>query len=267
VTPQQAAPTVTLTRDGSVGTVTLNRPEKLNAFDGAMGDRIVAAIRELAADPAIRVLVITGAGRAFCAGADVEYLRQVVDTKNRAAARHIVALGSEAVLAIRGAPKPVVAVINGPAAGGGANLALACDVRLASDGASIGQVFNRIGLHPDWGGTYLLPRLVGAARAFELMLTAEMVPAAEAGRLGLFSRVVPDASLADEARSLVTALAAKPPIPLALAKQAVHDSERHSLSAMLEREIENQMTCFDTQDAAEGLAAFLAKRPAVFAGR
>jgi 2-(1,2-epoxy-1,2-dihydrophenyl)acetyl-CoA isomerase len=259
--------TVLLTRENGVGTLTLNRPDKLNAFDGAMGDEIVRAVTSLAADPAIRVLVITGAGRGFCAGADVDYLRQVVERRDRSAGEHIVSLGGAVATAIRETPKPVIAAVNGAAAGGGANLALACDVRIASDRASIGQVFNRIGLHPDWGGTYFLPRLVGAAKALELIYTAEMVPAAEAHRLGLFTRVVPHAELLDEARALALLLAGKPPLALGLAKRAVYESERRTLPEMLEIELRNQLTCFDSADAVEGLAAFLSKRPAHFTGR
>ncbi len=261
-----APPAVLVAREGAIATLTLNRPERLNAFDLTMGREFTTAFRALSADPAIRVIVITGAGRGFCAGANVALLRDVVQRRDRRTARAIVELGRTVVTLIRKAPQPVIASVNGPAAGGGANLALACDVRIASGEASIGQVFNRIGLHPDWGGTYFLPRLVGPARALELIFTADMVPAADAARLGLFSRVVPPGELAAETQRLATALAAKPPLPLALAKRAIYAGERRSLQQMLDVELENQLACFESGDAAEGLAAFLEKRTATFVG-
>lgn len=231
-----------------------------------MGAAFTAALKELASDADVRVVVITGAGRGFCAGANVAYLKDIVARRDREMARAIIELGRTIVTMIRETHKPVIASVNGPAAGGGANLALACDLRIASDRASIGQVFNRIGLHPDWGGTYLLPRLVGPAKALELIFSAEMVAAQDAARLGLFSRVVPHDRLADETRALAAELAAKPPLALALAKQAVYAAERKSLQQMLDVELENQMACFESDDAAEGMAAFLEKRPPTFVG-
>ena len=189
---------ILVSREGTVGTVTINRPNKLNAFAGQMRQDMAAALAELSADTAIRVVVVTGAGRAFCAGADVGYMQDLLERGDTKGFTALVEAGRAVVTAIRETPKPVIASVNGPAAGGGANLALACDVRIASDRASIGQTFTRIGLHPDWGGTYLLPRLVGPSRALELFFSGEMVSAAEALRLGLFSRVVPHERLAVE---------------------------------------------------------------------
>ncbi len=170
------------------------------------------------------------------------------------------------VTAIRNTPKPVIASVNGAAAGGGANLALSCDIRIASDRASIGQTFNKIGLHPDWGGTYFLPRLVGPAKAFELISTGEMVPATEAHRIGLFNRVVPHELLAEETSSLARHLAAKPPLALALAKQALHQSDVADLNHMLDVELDHQLRCFESHDTVEGLNAFLEKREPTFRG-
>ena len=161
----------------------------------------------------------------------------------------------------------MIASVNGAAAGGGANLALACDVRIASDRASIGQTFNRIGLHPDWGGTYFLPRLVGPAKALELVLSAEMVDAAEAHRLGLFNRVVPHDTLITETTNFARMIAAKPPVAVALAKRAIYQSDTSDLSAMLDIELDHQLQCFKTADAGEGLAAFLEKRVPTYHGR
>jgi 2-(1,2-epoxy-1,2-dihydrophenyl)acetyl-CoA isomerase len=215
-----------------IGTVTLNRPEKLNAFDPEACADLIEALRMLAQSDAVRVIVVTGAGRAFCAGADLSVLE--------AQGAALVAAGKEIALLIRAAPKPVLAAVNGPAAGGGANLALACDYRLASDQASIGQVFHKLGLGPDWGGSYFLPRLAGISKALELVWSARMVPAAEAVQLGLFDRVVPHADLAAETRTLAELWAGMSPLAVRMAKEALYRSETSSLAAMLDLEIEHQ---------------------------
>jgi 2-(1,2-epoxy-1,2-dihydrophenyl)acetyl-CoA isomerase len=250
-------------RDGAVGVVRLNRPAKLNAFAGDMRDRIGDAIEELGADPALRVLIVTGAGRGFCAGADVDYLRELVETGNDRDFEKLLRAGERVVTAIRGLDKPVLAAINGPAAGGGANLALACDLRIMAESASIGQTFSRIGLHPDWGGTYLLPRLVGESAALELMWSGRMVPAAEALRLGMVNRVVPDERLWAETLDLARPLAAAPPLAVGRIKHAVQASLDEDLDDMLEVELESQLACFRSKDVRRGLAAFREKvRPA-----
>lgn len=253
-------------RQEAVGTITLNRPEKLNAFAGRMHQDLAEAVQLLAADDSVRVLVITGAGRAFCAGADIAYMKELLESQDWENAKALVEAGRAVVTTVRETPKPVIASINGPAAGGGANMALACDLRIASDQASIGQTFNRIGLHPDWGGTYFLPRLVGPAKALELIYSAEMLDAQEAHRLGLFNRVVPHDQLGDETRALAQALAAKAPLALGLAKQAVYQSGDRSLAEMLDLELDHQIRCFQSRDAREGLQAFLEKRRPTFHG-
>ena len=235
-----------------IGTLTLSRPEKYNAFDGALCREFVEALHLLAGSDAVRVIVITGAGRAFCAGADLSVLA------DEGAA--LVAAGKDVALTIRSAPKPVLAAVNGPAAGGGANLALACDYRIASDGASIGQVFHKLGLVPDWGGSFFLPRLVGPSRALELVWSARMVPAAEALALGLFDRVVPQERLAGEARALAAAWASQPPLAVRRAKEALQRSEASSLAAMLDLEIAQQQELFATPEARDRIAASRAQR-------
>src|SRR3989441_1437102 len=235
-----------------IGTLTLSRPEKYNAFDGALCREFVEALHLLADSDAVRVIVITGAGRAFCAGADLSALA------DEGAA--LVAAGKDVALTIRSAAKPVLAAVNGPAAGGGANLALACDYRIASDGASIGQVFHKLGLVPDWGGSFFLPRLVGPSRALELVWSARMVPAAEALALGLFDRVVPQECLAGEARALAAAWASQPPLAVRRAKEALQLSEQSSLAAMLDLEIAQQQELFATAEARERIAASRAQR-------
>ena len=258
---------VLLRRSDGVGTLTLNRPDKLNAFAGAMRHELAEALLELERDPAVRVVVVTGAGRGFCAGADVGYMAQLVEARDTIAMAALVEAGRRVVLTMRESAKPVIGSINGVAAGGGANLALACDLRIASDRARLGQTFNRIGLHPDWGGTYFLPRLVGPAKALELFWTAEILDADECLRLGLFNRVVPHETLEEETMKLARTLAAKPALALSLTKRAVYQSMRHSLPEMLDYELEAQLRCFQSGDAGEGITAFVEKRAPVFGGR
>lgn len=238
--------------EAGIATVTLNRPEKLNALDRDLCADLLEALRMLAASDAVRVILITGAGRGFCAGADLGVLAE-----DGAA---LVAAGKEVALTIRSAPKPVLAVVNGAAAGGGANLALACDYRLASDQASIGQVFHTLGLCPDWGGSFFLPRLVGVSKALELVWSARMVPAAEALALGLFDRVIPHDRLAAEARALAALWASQPPLAVRKAKEALYQSEASSLAAMLDLEIRQQHELFATPEARERIGKSLAAR-------
>ncbi len=231
-----------------------------------MRQEIAAAVRELSERADVRVMVITGAGRGFCTGADVTFLKQIADSKDEAALRGLVEAGRAVVTAIRTAPQPVIASVNGPAAGGGANLALACDIRIASERASIGQTFNRIGLHPDWGGTYFLPRLVGPAVACELMFTGAMITAEEAYRLGIFNRVVPHERLAEETAGLARAFAAKPKLALRLAKRAIYRSSDATLEEMLDFELDAQLECGFSADGVEGINAFIEKRAPKFGG-
>lgn len=251
---------VLFARHDRVGLITLNRPEKLNAFADRMRDEITEVTRAAAEDDAIGALVITGAGRAFCAGADIGYMHDLVVREEWDALEALVEAGARVVSTIDGLRKPVLAAVNGPAAGGGASLALACDIRLAATSASIGQTFNRIGLQPDWGGTYFLPRLVGLGHAMEMALTAEMLSADEAFRLGLFNRVVDDQRLMDETLSLAARIAAKPPLAVALTKQTMRLGLGSSLSEALERERNNQLLLFRSADARAAMRAFLEKR-------
>jgi 2-(1,2-epoxy-1,2-dihydrophenyl)acetyl-CoA isomerase len=249
-----------------VATITLNRPARLNAFAGAMRDELHDAIDRAALDPAVRVLVITGAGRAFGTGADLEVTGDLASRGDTAAFERLVHAGMRAVRRLRAVRQPVIAAVNGAAAGAGAALALACDFRIASDRASFGLTFNRIGLHPDWGATWFLPRLVGAGRAAELILSARMIDADEALRIGVFERVVPADTFADEVRKLAAEIAAKPPLALAAAKRTLARSLDADLDAILAAEGTEQLACFASADAREGIAAFIEKRPAVFRG-
>ena len=253
--------------DGAVGTVTLNRPDKLNAFTVEMVEELKLALAQLAGASAVRCIVLTGAGRAFCAGADVGLLKSLIERFDEDIGRRLVD-GMRGVSAIlREAPQPVLASLNGVAAGGGVNLALGCDLRIAADTAQLGQVFMKIGLHPDWGGTFFLPRLVGPAKALELLLGADLVDAAECARLGLVNRVVPAAQLADATREWARRIAAAPPLAVRHAKQAVYMSERTTLDEMLTYELDAQLACFQSADGREGIAAFFEKRSPRFTGR
>lgn len=237
---------------GGIGTVTLNRPQKLNAFDRHTCNELIDGVGRLARDPEVRVLVLTGAGRAFSAGADLAVLGEDGPA--------LVAAGKEIALLLRRAPQPVIAAVNGAAAGGGANLALACDYRIAAHGATIGQVFPKLGLGPDWGGSYFLPRLVGSARALELIWSARMVPAEEALALGIFNRVVPAERLMDEVRAQAVVWAGFPALTLTRTKEALYKSETASLLDMLDHEIAMQDELFATPEARARLGASLATR-------
>jgi 2-(1,2-epoxy-1,2-dihydrophenyl)acetyl-CoA isomerase len=252
---------ITVTAREHVTTITLDRPEKLNAFAGAMREELLDALRVAEGEKSCRVVVITGAGRAFCAGGDVESMAGLQRNGNVDAFRKLLDAGRDIVLQIANMPKPVIASVNGVAAGAGCNLALACDYRIASETAKLGETFVRIGLHPDWGGTWLLPRLVGASRAMELMMTGRMVDAEEALRIGMVDRVVAAASLAAETEALAASLAGASPIAIAGIKRAMQASERNDLRAQLELEARHQVECFRSQEAADGMAAFFEKKP------
>jgi 2-(1,2-epoxy-1,2-dihydrophenyl)acetyl-CoA isomerase len=238
---------LTAVSDG-VATLTLNRPEKLNALTRPLCEELIAALRTASHDANIRAIVLTGAGRAFCAGADLT----VLESDGNA----LVAAGREIALLIRAAPQPVLAAVNGAAAGGGANLALACDYRIATDTATIGQVFAKLGLGPDWGGSYFLPRLVGTARALELLWSARMVSAPEAHDLGLFDRLVPADRLETEVRALALAWASFPSLALRRAKEAIYRSFDATLPEMLDFEVAMQHELFATDEARLRLESF-----------
>jgi 2-(1,2-epoxy-1,2-dihydrophenyl)acetyl-CoA isomerase len=249
-----------------ITTITLNRPEKLNAFSGTMREELLAALLGAADDQDCRVVVITGAGRAFCAGGDVEYMSGLQKNGDVESFRKLLDAGREIVTQIAEMPKPVIASVNGVAAGAGCNLALACDYRIASDVAKLGETFVKIGIHPDWGGTWFLPRLVGPGRALELLTTGRMVDAAEALAIGMLDRVVPLTDLLEQTTALARAIAQGPPQAIADMKRALAASRTNSLSAQVELESEHQVRAFLSRDAGEGMAAFFEKRAAEFEG-
>jgi 2-(1,2-epoxy-1,2-dihydrophenyl)acetyl-CoA isomerase len=251
---------ILFSRSDSVGLVTLNRPERLNAFADRMRDELMEVTREAADDDGVRAVVLTGAGRAFCAGADVEHMYDLIVREDWEALEALVEAGASVVQTIDRLGKPVLAAVNGVAAGGGANLALACDIRVAATSARIGQTFSRMGLQPDWGGTYFLTRLAGLGRALELVLTGDMLAADEALRLGLFNRVVADERVVSETVSLAERIAAQPPQAIALAKQSVRRALGVSLAEALDLERTYQLRLFKTPEAREAMRTFLASR-------
>jgi enoyl-CoA hydratase/carnithine racemase len=247
------------TTDDAVATITLNRPDKLNAFFGSMREDLLDALRACENDGDVRAVVITGAGRAFCAGGDVEFMSALQQNGDLAGFRALLDAGQEIILQIASMSKPVIASINGVAAGAGCNLALACDYRIASDQAKLSESFIRIGLHPDWGGTWLLPRLVGRSRALELFASGRMVEAAEALAIGMVDRVVPAAVLAAETEKLASTFATASPIALSAIKRALEVSESNDLRSQLELEAQHQMACFQSEEAKARIAAFVRK--------
>jgi 2-(1,2-epoxy-1,2-dihydrophenyl)acetyl-CoA isomerase len=243
--------------------ITLNRPDRLNALQPDMADSMIAALDEAQADEACRAVLLTGAGRGFCAGQDLTMIAGADpdDIADLLDAYHPV------IEKIRELSLPVVAAVNGVAAGAGCNLALACDIVIAARSASFVQAFARIGLVPDCGGTWFLPRLVGTARARALMMLAEPLPADTAAEWGMIWQVVEDDRLMTAAQALVARLVSGPTVALGLIKQALDESGDNDLADQLDLERDLQIEAAETQDHAEGVRAFLDKRPPVFTGR
>jgi enoyl-CoA hydratase/carnithine racemase len=247
-------------------TITLNRPEKLNAFIGHMRRDLAEILEHGGSERGVRVVIITGAGRGFCAGGDVEFMASLMERNDSEEFARILGAGRRVILAIRQMTKPVIAAVNGVAAGAGCNLALACDFRIASTAATFTQPFMKVGLNPDWGGTYFLPRLVTPNKACELFFLGETIGAEEAARLNIVNQIVSPDELESATKQLAERLRAAPPIALAAAKQAVYMSEAQNLEEMLRFETESQLRCFASEDGHEGVRAFLEKREPRFTG-
>jgi len=256
--------TLLLERAGAIATLTLNRPDARNALDLVMRGELLSALDEVEADPQARVVILTGAGGHFCAGGDVKTMR----TKRQTAAdgRRRVESLNRMVQRLVEFPRPTIAQVDGFAVGAGCNLALCCDLIVAADRARFGEVFGKIGLVPDGGGTWLLSRVVGLARAKELIFTAEIIEAAEAHRIGLVNRVVKAADLAAETQALAERIATGPPLALRLAKQMVNRAATSDLASALDAEAGAQAIAITSEDHQEGLAAFFEKRAPRFTG-
>ena len=255
--------TILVERDGRVAVITVNRPDKLNALSQQVRDEVLGALAELEHDDTVGVVVVTGAGeKAFIAGADISEFEGRSPFDQREAMRF-----PRLYDVMSGFPKPVIAMINGFCLGGGCELAMSCDLRIASDRARFGQPEIKLGLIPGGGGTQRLPRLVGTGHAMRLILTGDMIPAAEALQIGLVEIVVPHEELRARTLEIAARMAAMSPLTLRVAKEAVRASESLPLSAGIVYERDLFSLCFSTEDMKEGVAAFLQKRPAAWKGR
>jgi enoyl-CoA hydratase len=255
--------TLLVERDGAVAILAVNRPEKRNALNSQVRAELLAALDALRDDASVRVLVITGVGeKAFVAGADIGEFAERTPLQQRAAMT-----GRRVFDEVAAYPKPVIAMINGFCLGGGCELALGCDVRIAADTARLGQPEINLGIIPGGGGTQRLPRVVGMGQAMRLVLSGELIDAAEALRIGLVDVVHPAAELRERTLEFARGMAAKSPVALQMAKSAVRAAAEMPLSAGLTYETELFVTCFASDDKREGVSAFLEKRPAEFTGR
>ena len=256
--------TIDVQRNDGVVTITLNRPQKKNAVNGVMWNELLATFNEIALDSAARAVVITGAGGDFCSGADLSGGgAEDPDRHQLTTMRHI----GDVALALHRLPQPTIAKIRGVAVGAGLNMALGCDLVVASSNARFSEIFAKRGLSIDFGGSWVLPRRVGLHRAKELALLADIIDAAEADRIGLVNRVVDDAQLDAFVDDWAARLAAGPPLALAMTKRMLNNSAHVTLEQALDDEGASQTVNFGTKDTAEAMSAFLEKRPPKFAGR
>jgi 2-(1,2-epoxy-1,2-dihydrophenyl)acetyl-CoA isomerase len=259
--------TIQFEMQASVAVITLNRPEALNALTAAMGNEFLSALNE-AREQGARVIILTGAGRAFSAGGDLREMRQFAEKEGRIEAffDEPLRLLNDCILKLRRTPLPIIAAVNGAASGGGCSLALACDLVLAGESARFNQAFVKVGLTPDCGGTYILPRLVGWKRATELLMTGDVVEARRAAEIGMINAVVPDEELMTAAYRLAGRLANAPTAAIGRIKELLEQSATNDLSSQLDLERKMQLKSGQTEDFKEGVAAFIEKRPPKFKG-
>lgn len=254
--------------DGSVAAIRMNNPDKLNALSRTMTGELIQAFESFRDDPGVRAIVLTGQGRGFSAGADLGALQEPYLQGERPRLSEFLRMGYHRLIPlIAGAPKPVIAAVNGVTAGAGLSLALACDVRVASEEASFTTAFVKIGLVPDSGASYFLPRTVGMARAISLAITGDRIDADEALRIGLVDQVHPSDRFLAEATALAGRLAELPTVAIGLTKRLLLEASRLSLADTMEREAAVQDEAAASGDHLEGVLAFLQKRPASFTGR
>ncbi len=258
---------VRLSREGGIATITLNRPQSLNALDMELAEALLAAVMRCEADGGVRVVVIGGAGRSFCAGGDVKAMAETLDGSPSGYLKELLLRLHPTIVSLHRMPKPVIARVHGAVAGAGVGLALACDLTVAADTARFSTAYLRLGLSPDGGTSYYLARMVGMNKALELLLTAETIDATEAHRLGLVNRLVPEADLESVTSELAQRLAGGPASAIAAAKDLVRRAHDETLESQLEYERRAIALNADTDDFREGVRAFLERREPRFQER
>lgn len=252
---------------GGVGRIRLNRPEKLNAFTGSMREDLLGALQAAGADPGVRLVVLSGAGRGFCAGGDVRDMVQMRAAGNSPQrVLELMSTGAQIVREILSMKKLVVALVDGVAAGAGAALACACDLRVASARSRFIFSWNRLGMHPDWGASVTLPWLVGESRALEWTTTAEVVGSARAYEVGLVNKLLTDEAFEQEAEAWLDQLCQAAPVAVAETKHSLFAGRQEALEVALAREMEGQASCWQSSDCDEGILAFTEKRAPDFKG-